>query len=194
MHSCIHKCNHLQTGNQSHSINLIFPTIFFLVQKSWHNCSSKGLTANEGPGRRMYRCFPPGRETSVWFFWSDATYQLFQIKFGPSLVLLGGEVQYCSPGPWCMAGISLYLAGSLLYLAGIAWYLAKIACYLIGLPDNCPRLPYIWPGLPDFWPGLPVIWPGLPDIWPGLPDIWSGAWYLSEFTWYWPRLPDIWLG
>ena len=29
-------------------------------------------------------------------FWSDATYQLFQIKLGPSLVLLGGKVQYCS--------------------------------------------------------------------------------------------------
>ena len=30
------------------------------------------------------------------FFWSDAMYQLFQIKFGPFLVLLGGKVQYCS--------------------------------------------------------------------------------------------------
>ena len=40
--------------------------------------------------------FPAWAGNICLIFWSDATYQLFQIKFGPSLVLLGGEVQYCS--------------------------------------------------------------------------------------------------
>ena len=38
--------------------------------------------------------FPAWAGNICLIFWSDAT--LFQIKFGPSLVLLGGEVQYCS--------------------------------------------------------------------------------------------------
>ena len=40
--------------------------------------------------------FPAWAGNICLIFWSDATCQLFQIKFGPSLVLLGGEVQYCS--------------------------------------------------------------------------------------------------
>ena len=40
--------------------------------------------------------FPAWAGNICLIFWSDATYQLFQIKFGPFLVLLGGEVQYCS--------------------------------------------------------------------------------------------------
>ena len=40
--------------------------------------------------------FPAWAGNICLIFWSDTTYQLFQIKFGPYLVLLGGEVQYCS--------------------------------------------------------------------------------------------------
>ena len=61
------KCIIFQCSDQN-SKNNNAKSIFFLVQKLWHDRSSKGLTANEGPGRRMYRCLPPGRETSVWFF------------------------------------------------------------------------------------------------------------------------------
>ena len=43
--------------------------------------------------------FPAWAGNICLIFWSDAT--LFQIKFGPSLVLLGGEVQYCSQTNTC---------------------------------------------------------------------------------------------
>ena len=50
---------------------LISQNNFILVRKLWCDRSSNGLTAIEGPGRRLYRCLPPGRETSVWFFGSS---------------------------------------------------------------------------------------------------------------------------
>ena len=50
---------------------LISQNYFILVRKLWYDRSSNGLTAREGPGRRLYRCLPPGRETSVWFFGSS---------------------------------------------------------------------------------------------------------------------------